>query len=160
MPVCLKADALPKMPIPDFDRNGLLPAGVIDCTLDEIRIRFGWNDRRMMLFNNLAAFIENEVRPSFSDPWYCDGSFVTDKDMPEDTDVVLDLSAAPNDRKWRGLDFMNREQPRLFSQYRVDFWVNLPGGNDFSSFFQYVGIKTARFKGLDPHHHKGILRVL
>lgn len=135
------------MPIPDFDRNGLLPAGVFDCTLAEIRIRFGWNDRRMTLFNNLAAFIENEVRPSFPDPWYCDGGFVTDKDIPQDIDVVLDLSAAPNDRKCRGLEFMNREQPRLFSQYRVDFWVNLPGGNDFLCSFNRLVSRPLDLRG-------------
>jgi Family of unknown function (DUF6932) len=159
VPVCSKANALLQMPIPDFDRNGLLPAGVIDCTLDDIRIRFGWNGQRIALFNSMADFINNELRLRFPDPWYCDGSFVTDKDMPGDTDVVLDLRGAPDDRKWRGLDFMTREQPRIFSQYRVDFWIDLPGGNEFSVFFQYIGIKTAKFKGLDPRHHKGILRV-
>jgi hypothetical protein len=28
--------------------------------------------------------------------------------------------------------------------------VNLPGQNDFAAFFQYVGLKTARVKGLHP----------
>lgn len=161
MQACLlDGNALSEMPIPDFDQNGLLPAGVFDCTVEKIRNRFGWNDHRKGLFNDLASFINNELRPNFSDPWYCDGSFVTDKDMPADTDVVLDLRGAADDRKWKGLSFMSGERPRLLSQYRVDFWVNLPGGNDFPLFFQYVGIKTAKFKGLDPHHHKGILRVL
>ena len=96
----------------------------------------------------------------FPEPIYCNGSFVTDKDIPQDVDVVLDLREAPNGRKWQGLEFMWREQNRIRSQYQVDFWVNLPGVNDFSLFFQYVGIKTAKFKGLHPNHHKGILRVL
>lgn len=148
------------MPIPDFDKNGLLPEGVFDCTLQEIGIRFGWNDHRTGLFTNLATFINSELHPIFPDPLYCDGSFVTDKDMPADTDVVLDLRGAPDERKWRGLVFMTQEKPRLLSRYKVDFWVNLPGGKDLSLFFQYVGIKTAKFKGLDPYHHKGILRVL
>lgn len=40
------------------------------------------------------------------------------------------------------------------------FWLNLPGMNNFLDFFGYVGNKTARFKGLDPSHLKGILRVV
>lgn len=148
------------MPIPDFDQHGLLPAGVVDCTLQEIGSRFGWNEHRAGLFNDLETFIMNELRPQFPEPLYCNGSFVTDKDIPNDADVVLDLRNAPDDRKWRGVQFMSQERDRILAQYRVDFWVNLPGNNDFTLFFQYVGIKTARFKGLDPHHHKGILRVL
>ena len=41
----------------------------------------------------------------------------------------------------------------------LTFWVNLPGANDFSDFFQYLGVKTARYKGLDAMHRKGILRI-
>ncbi len=44
-------------------------------------------------------------------------------------------------------------------EYRVDFWVNLPGISDFSEFFQYIGVKTAKFKGLKPTYQKGILRL-
>ena len=41
----------------------------------------------------------------------------------------------------------------------VDFWINLPDENDFSDFFQYLGVKTARYKGLDSAYRKGILRL-
>lgn len=37
--------------------------------------------------------------------------------------------------------------------------INLPGENDFSDFFQYLGVKTARYKGLDSAYRKGILRL-
>jgi hypothetical protein len=41
------------MPIPDFTPDGFLPPGVHDCTLDELRVRFGVfrsNDRRPRLY--------------------------------------------------------------------------------------------------------------
>jgi hypothetical protein len=37
----------------------------------------------------------------------------------------------------------------------------LPGVTlDFRAFFQYVGVKTARSKGLSPNHPRGILRLV
>ena len=147
------------MGIPDFDHHGLLPAGVFDCTLHEIESRFAWNTRRTGLFANFVTFLNRELRRAFPDPIYFDGSFVTDKEDPADTDVVLDLCQAPDARKWQGVQFMQQHQARVMSQYQVHFWVNLPGNNDFCAFFQYIGVKTAKFKGLDPKHHKGILRV-
>ncbi len=147
------------MPIPALEPNGLLPTGIHACSLDDIDARFTWNEHRISLFTNFMLFLESELRPHFPYPIFFDGSFVTDKELPDDTDVVLDLSNAPDDRKWGALVFMQQHQQRLMSQYRVHFWINLPGNSDFSAFFQYVGIKTARSKGLNPKHLKGILKV-
>ncbi len=147
------------MPIPQLQQNGLLPTGVHDCSFDEIRATFTWNQHRQQLFDNFLTFVGAELRPRFPDPLYVDGSFITDKMTPDDTDVVLDLTNAPDARKWQGLQFMNNHQARIKILYGVHFWVNLPGQNDFSAFFQYVGVKTARAKGLDPRQTKGILRI-
>ena len=48
------------MPIPALDPRGLLPEGIHDCTLDEIKAAFGAfqsTDRRPQLFARLAAFL-------------------------------------------------------------------------------------------------------
>jgi hypothetical protein len=95
----------------------------------------------------------------FPYPILFDGSFVTDKELPSDTDVVLDLSGATDAQKWQALIFMQGNQNRIMRDYQVHFWVNLPGLNDFAAFFQYVGAKTASAKGLNPLHHKGILKL-
>jgi len=147
------------MSIPQLQQNGLLPSGVHDCTIEDIRTTFTWNQHRQQLFDSFVNFLKTELRPLFPDPIYFDGSFVTDKVTPDDTDVVLDLTNAPDERKWRGLQFMKEHQTRIRSDYGVHFWVNLPGNSDFAEFFQYVGVKTARAKGLHPLHYKGILRV-
>lgn len=147
------------MPIPTLESNGLLPTGVHECSLNDISDQFTWNDHRTGLFNSFRLFLESELKPHFPYPIFFDGSFVTDKELPDDTDVVLDLSNAPDDRKWQGLTFMQAHQARIMEMYRVHFWINLPGLNDFAAFFQYVGVKTASAKGLNPLHLKGILKV-
>lgn len=148
------------MPIPELQHDGLLPEGVHDCSLVEVKDRFTWNNHREYLYEKFLDFLRLELRPNFPDPVFFDGSFVTDKELPDDTDVVLDLTFAPDARKWQGLQYFREHQERIMTEYHVHFWINLPGDNDFSVFFQYIGVKTARTKGLDPRHLKGILRVL
>ena len=149
------------MPIPELNQNGLLPRGVHDCTLAEIAGVFGANEHRRRLCQNLVACLEQEIRPLFAYPILVDGSFVTDKDEPEDIDIVLDLKEASDEQKWQGLTLMNKKQRQFLHKYNIHFWINFdaPGFSDFSTFFQYVGIKTARIKSLDPRHMKGILRI-
>src|SRR5260370_172145 len=48
------------MPIPPLDAPGFLPVGVHDCTLDELRVRFGLfqgTDRRPFLFQKLQNLV-------------------------------------------------------------------------------------------------------
>ena len=150
------------MPIPKLDQNGFLPRGVHDCTLTEIAGFFGANAYRRRLCQNLVTCLEQEIRPLFTHPIFVDGSFVTDKDEPEDIDIVLDLKEASDEEKGRGLTFMSRKQFLLLNKYKIHFWINIdgPGFSDFSVFFQYIGIKTARTKSLNPKHMKGILRII
>ena len=149
------------MSIPKFDKHGLLPRGIHDCTLMEIGNFLVGNSHRQNLFKNLTNCICNEIRPLFDEPIYINGSFVTDKEDPDDIDIALDLRDASDGRKWKGLEFMINHQFRLLNEYRIHFLINLPSiENDFSAFFQYIGVKTARFKGLNPKHLKGILRIV
>ncbi|MBK9027027.1 MAG: hypothetical protein IPN98_03870 [Propionivibrio sp.] len=148
-----------RMAIPTFESNGLLPTGIHECSLEEINSQFTWNNHRTGLFSNFRRFLDSELKPQFPYPIFFDGSFVTDKELPDDTDVVLDLSNAPDDQKWQALTFLQAHQERIMQTYRVHFWINFPGSNDFAAFFQYVGVKTASAKGLNPLHLKGILKV-
>ena len=120
---------------------------------------FGWNEHRQRLICCFAQFLTLEVRNMFDQPVYADGSFVTDKEHPNDIDVVLDLRDADDAKQSQGLEFWSEYQISIKCRYHVDFWINLPDRNDFAAFFQYIRPETAQFKGLDHRHRKGILRI-
>jgi hypothetical protein len=147
------------MPIPIFNSHGLLPQGIHDCTVSEIEERLTWNLHRTELFLKFKKCLENEVEPRFPNPVFFDGSYVTNKEYPEDIDIVLDLRQSSMQQQLEGLIYMQESQDFLMNQYNVHFWINLACQNDFSAFFQYVGVKTAKLRGLSPSHLKGILRL-
>lgn len=152
------------MSIPTLNDHGLLPAGIHDCSVEDMQASFGWNEHRRKLICGFSQFLSNEISGVFDYPVYADGSFVTDEKCPNDIDVVLELRGASDAESWRGLMFMQEHQERIRGEYRVDFWVNFRSANrranDFVAFFQYLGHKTAKFKGLESTHAKGILRVI
>ena len=147
------------MPIPALDLHGLLPQGTHDCTLQEIEDAFAWNDDRRLLLQKFRDCLAQEIRPRFTEPIYFDGSFVTDKEQPNDIDMALDLTASPDEQRLAGVDFMVGHQERLMADYSVHFFVDLPGGNRFQDYFCYVGSKTASAKGLQSEDTKGVLRI-
>jgi len=80
------------MPIPPQNADGLLPAGIYDCSLDEIRTRFGnfqGSDRRLRLFERLGELVATMRRSGLFEAVLVDGSFVTQK--PNDVDLVAVL---------------------------------------------------------------------
>ena len=121
---------------------------------------FGWNSQRRRLVSSFSTFLSDELRRNFYQPVFVNGSLVTDKEAPNDIDVALDLTHTTGTQQFLGFQYMLAERNRIREQYHVDFWINLPGQNDFSDFFCYVGVKTARFKSLSANHRKGILRIM
>ena len=124
------------MPIPNFDARGLLPAGVHNCTLMEIETVFAWNVHRRRLCRDFASCFEDELRPRFAAPVLVDGSFVTRAEEPNDVDVVLDVLGAAREDQRQCLKFWKLHRKRLMSNYRVDLWPNLLGGEDMVAYFQ------------------------
>lgn len=88
------------------------------------------------------------------------GSFFSDKTNPADIEATVMLQD-DHPPALKG-DFTT-----MFFQYHevwhrenlVDFYPTLPGQNNFASFFQYVGVKTASAKGLDPKDRRGVVGV-
>src|SRR6476660_8069089 len=84
------------MPIPALTADGLLPESIHDCTLDELRERFGQfqrTDARCRLFDRLEAFTREAKATGFVRAVIIDGSFVTSIDIPNDVDNILVLRA-------------------------------------------------------------------
>jgi len=87
------------MPILAFNQNGLLPVGIHQVTLDDIRQRFGrfqQNDRRPRLFEKLLELITAMKHSGLFERLLIDGSFVTAKEKPNDIDVIAVLRHGHN----------------------------------------------------------------
>jgi hypothetical protein len=77
--------------IPQFTDEGLLPPGVHETNLEELKEKMGWSRKRRELLEGLEEALElmascGVVRV------YLDGSFVTDKDRPNDVEGCYDLA--------------------------------------------------------------------
>ncbi len=71
--------------IPPLNKNGLLPEGVHDCTLQEVAERFGsfqGSDRRPELWVRLIEFVREVKASSLVEEILLDGSFVTAQPDP------------------------------------------------------------------------------
>ena len=112
--------------IPGFQKNGNLPKGVHKASLQLIEEVFGIGTaRRKWLFGNLAKVVElasstGELRRVII--W---GSFVSQKESPQDLDLLLVMS------KGFSVDEVSEEASRLFDYARARilfnadvFWAN------------------------------------
>jgi hypothetical protein len=94
--------------IPDFEENGLLPAGIHWATLNEVKLRYAVNDHRRRLIGGMERAFFALVSAGCSIV-YLDGSFVGSKDYPSDYDVcweVVGVRARDLDPVF--LDFANK----------------------------------------------------
>lgn len=135
--------------IPNLDKEGLLPLGIHNCTLEELEKTFCQNYRRKILYNKLCELIKilkNIGCPAI----YIDGSFCTSKLMPGDIDVLWDEGS--------GTNFLYEKQnaPEIFkkefikNKYEIDlFPANVTensSGKQFLAFFQFT--KDGNAKGI------------
>lgn len=122
-----------------FDENGYLtPPGVIKADLEALEKTFATNEHRRWLFVKLLSLLEKLILQDIGDHivlFWVNGSFVTQKDMPKDIDVVV---------------FIRHEAFRnylpllrgLQSQYRgtIDFYFepSYPDGHKFQAVFEVL----------------------
>lgn len=81
--------------IPELD-GGVLPEGIHQCTLDEVRAAFGQfrrSDRRIKLTDQLERFVRDAQGSGIVAAVVIDGSYVTAKDEPGDIDLIVALRA-------------------------------------------------------------------
>src|ERR1041384_3846131 len=87
------------MPIPELNSVGLLPSGLFDSELPEVRVRFGafsGSDRRPQLFARLEELVRVMRLSGLFEELIIDGSFVTSKERPNDIDLIAILRAGHN----------------------------------------------------------------
>ena len=148
------------MAIPEFTECGLLPAGVHDCTIPEIASRFCLNEHRSERWNGFLAFLTWAAPLPAAVSYLIDGSFVSDKALPNDVDLAVDITRCDDAAQSAWVDAWVSNCEKAKENFRVDFYPFAVGqGHDFSVFFQYVRIEEALRRGLSPKTLKGILKV-
>lgn len=125
------------MGIPTLNEKGELPPGDYNASLDEIDARFGRaNKRRRELMRGLRAATANLAKTGVRKIWV-DGSFVTDKEYPNDIDGVwetheqIDLTVL--DPVFLG------KRVAMKKKYGLDFFpdvIEAGSGLPFPAFFQ------------------------
>jgi|GEM_PF-899443 len=155
------------MELPPLDGRGFLPAGLYKANRKEISNAFCTNRHRTHLWNSFLEFLSdvyNDV-PSSKYPGITvnttivlSGSFFTDKLYPDDVDILFIIDSNNAADNWFWSAHLSVYNERIKAQYRVDFNIELPTGNDFLGFFSYIGPKSAEAKKLNPKELRGVIQ--
>lgn len=146
------------MPIPALDDFGLLPVGVHDCLLEEVRTRFGMfqtTDRRPRLFEKLQAYVHDVGQCAWIVAIVIDGSFITAAPQPNDIDLILVLEAGHDfSAELRPFEYnlLSRRQARRI--YGFDVLVAVEGSGSYAEYLDFF----SQVRG-DPDRRKGLLRL-
>lgn len=148
------------MAIPPLTAAGLLPVGVHDATLEEVEDVFASNECRVELFRNLERLLEVVRRFGFFKGIVLDGSFVTNKEIPEDIDAVLLLERRDLSRLHRRPDRrLLVDEDAVKAAYKIHlFFDPLPSG-PWTSCFQRLKPAEALLRKLAPGDRRGLLKV-
>lgn len=148
------------MSIPEFTEHGVLPSGLHDCTISEAESKFCNNDHRKNLWSDLLNFLDWLTKQGIKTDILIDGSFVTDKTLPSDIDVIADITLAPENVIKEALVLFSFKREEIKQNYGVDFWLYHPKTpNDLRSFFQYIKEDDAQRRGCSPETRKGLLSI-
>jgi len=146
------------MPIPAFNEDGFLPEGIHDCTLGDIRERFGQfqqTDQRCRLFERLEMFLRDVAATSFFRTVIVDGSFVTAEDAPNDIDLILVLLETHDfTATLRPFEYNVVSKRQIRRQHGFDAIVASEGSRELDDYIEFFSRVRDRF-GVT----KGLLRV-
>jgi len=76
--------------IPNFQSNGVLPSGIHWSTIEEIKDKLCFSEKRIQLVVGLELAILS-LKSAGCETIYLDGSFSTSKEIPGDIDVCWEL---------------------------------------------------------------------
>lgn len=145
------------MPIPNLNEHGFLPEGVHDCSEGEVEKRFGQfqhSDCRCRLFERLTEFLRQAKASGLVKAVIIDGSFVTDKDEPNDIDVIVVLRPGHDfDAELSPREYNVVSKLRIRSQFKFDALVGEEGQNELSKHIYFFGrVRESQIR-------KGLLKV-
>ena len=141
---------------PFYPVTGDLPPGVHDVTWDQLVGRYGYTPHRLVLLSGLKSALD-ALRQAGCERAYIDGSFVTNKVVPNDFDACWEMAGVDFDLLDRLdpllLDWSNRRaaQKTLFGgELFIAESAADPWGTTYLEFFQH---------NRDTGEPKGILAV-
>lgn len=153
------------MPVPAIIDGGVLPEGIHDCSLDEVRAMFAPSGWRETLLNRFSQFLQRlgEFVPDIPITLYLDGSFITTWEGCSNIDVIVEARdfEGENERFLRTL-VSKRVRQEFAEVYQIVIHVVVPGlrGRDFRQWFQRVKTHEAwRFGNDMTAMRKGIVRL-
>jgi hypothetical protein len=146
------------MAIPALDEEGFLPPGIYDCTLDEIRERFGrfnGTEQRPNLYRKLEAFVNVTRSSNLGARLIVNGSFTSNKPDPGDIDLVVELPANHDLGADLSPDAYNSiSRKRVAKRYGFDILVAAEGTANHASYLDlYQSLKNREDR------KKGVLRL-
>lgn len=139
--------------IPNFiDIGGpwkVLPSGIHEASIEEIKNRYAITEHRMYLFSGLKLGID-ALRKAGCNNILLDGSYITEKSVPKDYDVCWDpIRVDINKLDPVFLDFSNNREKQKSKYYGEYFPADARADskNFFSDFFR-IDKHTGKFKGI------------
>ena len=141
--------------IPALDADGYLPDGLFECSLDDLRARFGRfqrSDKRMNLAANLVTYLR-ELQDTAKVAWVAiDGSFVSAKDEPGDMDLIVVLAAdAELPTPMNPFDYLALSKKRVKRRHNFDVLLAAEDSDllgTYLDFFAQRNDNSGRRKGL------------
>lgn len=111
--------------IPLFNEDGNLPVGIHQVFLGDIENRFTWNEKRKKLFAGLTKAAINLASAGVL-LVYIDGSFVTNKEEPNDIDGCWVVPPGIDCDVLDILFLKERNQPgdNMRNKYGIDFFIH------------------------------------
>lgn len=139
--------------IPNFEINGNLPPGIHNATLEEVKERFSTNPHRKNLLIGLDKLIDH-LKDVGCFLVYLDGSFITNKEYPNDYDLAWSIVGITDDNVLKIDSILldvNKYRKEMKEKYMGDiFPAEIPEGKTgktFRDFFQ-VDKNTGEQKGI------------
>jgi len=143
-----------------LNKEGFLPIGIHDFSLDDIGSLFGRFQRtesRLTLFRKLVELVDEMKDFPFVRWVIVDESFVTEKDEPSDIDlvIVVDGSIFTREGLLNPFEYNAVSSRRLRKRYSFDVFV-VPEGS--AAYDQYV-THFSRVKEGNSDSRKGMVRL-
>jgi hypothetical protein len=130
----------------------VLPPGLHDATLEEVRLRYATNLRRKVLFKGLSQAVRS-LKSAGCQVIYLDGSYVTEKSIPGDFDICwnpIGVDTSELDPVFLKFDDKRASQKK---KYGGEFFPSIAKADGSRTFIDYF--QTDKDTGLA----KGIIRI-